>query len=38
MSKDIIKNQEVKKVTASQKTAMSSIANKIVELIRNKHV
>jgi len=38
MSKDLIKNQKVEKVSASEKAAMSTIANKIIELIRNKHV
>lgn len=37
MDKNIVKNQLPNKVTAEQKTAMTTIATKIIELIRTKH-
>lgn len=37
MDKNILKNVTPSKVTAEQKAAMATIANKIIELIRVKH-
>lgn len=38
MAKDKISYQLPKVVTNTQKAEMSTVANKIIELIRNKHV
>jgi hypothetical protein len=38
MSKNIIRHREIEKVNATQKSQMVTIANKIIELIRTKHV
>lgn len=38
MSKNIIRHREIEKVNSTQKSQMVTISNKIIELIRTKHV